>query len=52
MTKQKLELLTDENMLLLFERGMRGGMCEAITKYKKANNNYMKIYYSTKASSY
>ena len=52
MTKQTLELLTDENMLLLFEKGMRGGICEAITKYKKANNKYMKNYDSTKPSSY
>ena len=42
MTGQTLELLTDENMLLLFEKGIRGGICEAITKYKKANNKYMK----------
>ena len=35
MTKQKLELLTDENMLLLFKKGIRGGIFEAITKYKK-----------------
>ena len=52
MTKQTLELLTDENMLLLFEKGIRGGICEAITKYKKANNKYMKNYDSTKPSSY
>ena len=52
MTGQTLELLTDENMLLLFEKGIRGGICEAITKYKKANNKYMKNYDNTKASSY
>ena len=39
-------------MLLLFENGIRGGICEAITKYKKANNKYMKNYDSTNASSY
>ena len=52
MTKQTLELLTDENMLLLFERGIRGGIGEAIAEYKKANNKYMKNYDNTKASSY
>ena len=52
MTGQTLELLTDENMLLLFEKGIRAGICEAITKYKKANNKYMKNYDKTKASSY
>ena len=39
-------------MLLLFEKGIRGGICEAITKYKMANNKYMKNYDSTKPSSY
>ena len=39
-------------MLLLFEKGIRGGICEAITKYKKANNHYMKNYDKTKPSSY
>ena len=52
MTGQTLELLTDENMLLLFEKDIRGGIREAITKYKKANNKYMKNYDNTKASSY
>ena len=52
MTQQTLELLTDENMLLLFEKGVGGGICEAVTKYKKANNKYMKNYDSTKPSSY
>ena len=53
MTGQTLELLTDENMLLLlFEKGIRGGICEAITKYKEANNKYMKNYDKTKPSSY
>ena len=48
---KSLELLTDENMLLL-EKGIRGGICEAVTKYKKANNKYMKNYDSNKPSSY
>ena len=39
-----LELLTDVNMLLLFEKGIRGGMCNAICKYVKTNNEYMKNY--------
>ena len=52
MTGQTLELLTDENMLLLFEKGIRGGICEAVTKYKKANNKYMKNYDPSKPSSY
>ena len=52
MTAQTLELLTEENMLLLIKKGIRGGICEAITKYKKANNKYMKNYDKTKPSSY
>ena len=52
MTGQTLELLTDENMLLLFEKGIRGGICEAVTKYKKANNKCMKNYDPSKPSSY
>ena len=46
----KLELLTDENMLLLFEKGIRGGMCNVIQKYARANNKYMKNYDITKES--
>ena len=34
------------------KKGIRGGICEAITKYKKANNKYMKNYDKTKPSSY
>ena len=52
MTGKTLELLTDENMLLVFEKGIRGGICEAITRYKKANIKYMKNYDKTKTSSY
>ena len=29
-------------MLLLFKKGIRGGIFEAITKYKKATRKYMK----------
>ena len=52
MTGQALELLTDKNMLLLLEKGIRGSICEAVTKYKNANNKYMKNYDTTKPSSY
>ena len=47
-----LELLTDENMLLLIENDTRGGMCNVVKRYAKANNKYMKNYNSTKKSSY
>ena len=53
MTKIKLELLTDNNMLLLFEEGIRGGICMSyIHNFAKANNKYMKNYDSTKESTY
>ena len=43
-TDVKLELLTDPNMLLMLEKGIRGGICHAILRYAKANNKYMKDY--------
>ena len=41
-TEVKLELLTDIDMLLMVEKGIRGGICHAIHQYGKANNKYMK----------
>ena len=40
-TRIKLELLTDPDMLLMFERGIRGGITQAVRKYAAANNPYM-----------
>ena len=37
----KLELLTDPDMLLMFERMIRGGITQAFHKYAAANNKYM-----------
>ena len=49
----KLDLLTDIDMLLMVEKSIRGGKCNAIHRYAKANNNkYMKYYDKTKESSY
>ena len=41
-TKVKLELLTNINMLLMVEEGIRGGICNTIYQYERANNRYMK----------
>ena len=43
-TKVELELLTDIDMLLMVEKGTRGGICQAIHSHAKANNKYMKNY--------
>ena len=51
-TEIKLELLTDIDMLLMVEKGIRGGICRAIHRHAKANNKYMKDYVKNKESSY
>ena len=43
-TEVQLELLTDVDMLLMVEKGIRGGICHAIHRYAKANNKYIKTY--------
>ena len=51
-TKVELELLTGNNMLLMVENGIRGGICQATHKYAKANNKHMKNYDKNIESSY
>ena len=51
-TKVKLDLLTDFDMLLMVQNGIRGGMCHSTYQYLKSNSKYMKDYYKNKESSY
>ena len=51
-TNVELELLTDYDMLLMVEEGMRGGICHSMHRYAKANNKYMKDYNKNIESSY
>ena len=37
----RLELLADVDMLLMVEKGIRGGICHAIHRYAKESNKYM-----------
>ena len=47
----KLELLTNPDMLLMFERGIRGGITQAVLKYASANNKYMGDRFDPKSES-
>ena len=51
-TGVELELLADENMFLIYEKGIRGGICNKVHSYAEANNKYMKNYDKNKESSF
>ena len=50
MTGAKLELLTDNDILMMTENGTRGGICNTIRRH--ANNKYMKNFNKNTESSY
>ena len=51
-TEVKLQLLTDVDVLLMIEEGIRGAICHSIHRHAKPNNKYMKDYDKNKKSSY
>ena len=44
MTGIELELISDIDMHLFIEKGMRGGISCSAKRHSKANNKYMKDY--------
>ena len=51
-TNVELEFITDYDMPLMVEEGIRGGICHSIHRYAKANNKSMKTYNNNEESSY
>ena len=50
--KVRLDLLTDIDMLLMVEKGFRGGIYHTIQRYAKANSKYKRDYDKNKEWSY
>ena len=51
-TGQQLQLLHDYDMLMMFERGIRGGITHISKRYAEANNKYMKDYNPDKETTF
>ena len=52
LTNVKVQLITSTDMLLMLEKGIKGRISQAIHKYAKANNKYLKGYNKNITSSY
>ena len=50
MAKVELELITDPEMYIFFEKRMRGSVSSISNRYNKANNKYLKSYNPKKDS--
>ena len=51
-TKVKLELFTDIDMVLMTENGIRGGLTQVVEKYGVANDKYLPDYDKNQKSTY
>ena len=49
-TKVKLELLTDKEVVVMVEKGIRGGLTQVVKKHAVANHKYLPNYDSSKKS--
>ena len=49
-TKAEIETFTDIDMILMTEKGIRGGLTQVVKKHAVANNKYLHDYDSTKKS--
>ena len=47
-----LDLVHDQDMYEMIEKGKRGGVCQVSSKYAKANDKYMKDYDNNTISNY
>jgi hypothetical protein len=52
MTDVELELLTDPDMYLFVEEGLRGGISMISNRFSNANNSYVPDYDPTQENSY
>ena len=52
MTKKELGRISNIDMHLIIEKGMKGGISYIAKSYNKANNKYMQSYNESKPSKY